>query len=186
MSGGVLRQLAARSGRRVAGTRGDRDLGHLDPELRRRAADPGQRRPEVALDVVGERLERADVEHAHRPEPAGRGSVISRSRHHRKAARVLPEPVGAWISVCRPPLMAGQPSSWARVGVANASANQVRVASLNGARGSEVGGAVTGRPVYRPRSSAGILPDPGQECRRSRGRRGTAKDPAVWPGPSPG
>ena len=39
----------------------------------------------------------------------GLGSWTSRSRHHRNAARVLPLPVGAWISVCSPRLMAAQP-----------------------------------------------------------------------------
>ena len=91
---------------------------------------------QVALDVVGERLERADVQHAQRSCAPAASSAISRSRHHRNAARVLPLPVGAWISVWRPPLIAAQPSSWAGVGSANVSANQVRVGSLNAASGS--------------------------------------------------
>ena len=45
----------------------------------------------------------------------------------RKAARVLPEPVGARISVFWPSLMASQPCSWAGVGSANAPSNQARV-----------------------------------------------------------
>ncbi len=36
----------------------------------------------------------------------------------RKAARVLPEPVGAAISVCRPSRIAGQPSRCGGVGLA--------------------------------------------------------------------
>src|SRR5918994_1932964 len=86
----------------------------------------------------------------------GRGSVCSRSRHHRNAARVLPEPVGAWMRVCLPPLIARQPSSWARVGPANASANQARVGSLKGARGSASTAVLTGYPVYRSFSVAPI------------------------------
>lgn len=46
----------------------------------------------------------------------------------RKAARVLPDPVGAWIRVCSPLVMAGQPSAWARVGAGKEASNQVRVA----------------------------------------------------------
>ena len=43
-----------------------------------------------------------------------------------KAARVLPEPVGAAISVCRPRAMAGQPLAWAGVGSSKRSRNHSR------------------------------------------------------------
>src|ERR1044072_9040204 len=43
----------------VAGTQADRDLG----------PDPAQRRPQVALDVVGERLQRRDVDDAYATSP---------------------------------------------------------------------------------------------------------------------
>src|SRR5215471_2036768 len=42
----------------------------------------------------------------------------------RKAARVLPEPVGAAISACLPAPIAGQASAWAGVGAAKDRANQ--------------------------------------------------------------
>src|SRR5919198_6082164 len=45
----------------------------------------------------------------------------------RKAASVFPEPVGAWISVCSPEAIAGQPSFCAGVGSAKAPSNQARV-----------------------------------------------------------
>lgn len=48
---------------------------------------------------------------------------------HRKAVSVLPDPVGARISVCRPAAMAGQPCSWAVVGAGNDELNQVRTGS---------------------------------------------------------
>ena len=51
---------------------------------------------------------------------------MSRSRHHRKAARVLPLPVGAQMRVCSPPAMAGQPRDWAAVGDSNDDRNQSR------------------------------------------------------------
>ena len=62
---------------------------------------PAQRRPQVALDVVGERLQRRDVDE---PDPgaelAARASSLSIPQ--RKPARVLPEPVGAQISALAP------------------------------------------------------------------------------------
>ena len=61
----VAGDLAPVLGRRVAGPAGDRDPRRL---ARRAAAAaspmPGQRRPQVALDVVGQRLERRDVQDA--------------------------------------------------------------------------------------------------------------------------
>ena len=110
----VAGDLAAILGRGVAGPAGDRDVRRLGAEPRGRERDAGQRRAEVALDVVGQRLERRDVQDADRCPglsrvATGLGSVASRSRHHRNAARVLPLPVGAWMSVCRPLAMAAQP-----------------------------------------------------------------------------
>jgi hypothetical protein len=42
----------------------------------------------------------------------------------RKAARVLPEPVGAAMRVFRPEAISRQPSAWGAVGSPNRSANQ--------------------------------------------------------------
>src|SRR5262245_48301525 len=50
---------------------------------------------------------------------------------HRKAASVLPDPVGAEISACRPDAIASQAPVCAAVGAANAEANQDRVAVEN-------------------------------------------------------
>ena len=44
----------------------------------------------------------------------------------RKAASVLPEPVGAAISTSRPALIAGQASPWAGVGAAKLWSNHAR------------------------------------------------------------
>jgi len=41
----------------------------------------------------------------------------------RKAASVLPDPVGAEISVVRPARICGQPCSWGSVGVPNLRVN---------------------------------------------------------------
>src|SRR5689334_13994870 len=68
---------------------------------------------------------------------AGRGGLVARrSRVQRNAASVLPLPVGAWISVCRPAEIAAQPSAWAGVGAAKELSNQARTAGENGASGS--------------------------------------------------
>ena len=93
--------------------------------------DAGQRGAQVALDVDGERLERADVEHpaALRAGRPGGGSVASRSSDQRNAARVLPEPVGATTRALRPALIDCQAPAWAAVGAANAAANHSRVAA---------------------------------------------------------
>src|SRR5262245_42263954 len=79
----------------------------------------------------------------------GRGSRASRSRHHRKAARVLPLPVGAWMSVCRPAAISAQPPTCAGVGASNVDSNHARTAGLNAARASD--GVDNGPPrIPRP------------------------------------
>ena len=54
----------------------------------------------------------------------------------RKAASVLPEPVGAQISALSPPEIAFQPSAWAGVGASKDASNQRLTLGLNGASGS--------------------------------------------------
>ena len=60
----VAGDLAPVLGRRVAGPAGDRDVGHGLAEALGGERDAGQRGPQVALDVVGQRLERRDVQDA--------------------------------------------------------------------------------------------------------------------------
>ncbi len=60
--------------------------------------------------------------------PCSMPSRTSASIAARNAASVLPEPVGAATSACRPALIAGHASSCAAVGAAKADANQARVA----------------------------------------------------------
>ena len=55
----------------------------------------------------------------------------SRSSAQRKAASVLPEPVGATTSACAPEEIAFQAPFWAGVGAVNAPRNQSRVGRLN-------------------------------------------------------
>ena len=72
----------------------------------------------------------------------------------RKAARVLPEPVGAQISVLAPPEIASQPPAWAGVGPSKEASNQRLTGALNGASGSDpalVFGSVVNPPILRRR-----------------------------------
>ena len=53
----------------------------------------------------------------------------------RNPASVLPEPVGAQTSVCRPATIAGQPPAWASVGPSgNRRSNHARTAGWNRSR----------------------------------------------------
>ena len=65
ISGGLFASDAALVRRRVAGPRGDGDRPHGRAEAPSREGDPGQRGPQVPLHVVGQGLERADVEDPH-------------------------------------------------------------------------------------------------------------------------
>ena len=64
----------------------------------------------------------------HRLSREGAGSNISRFRHHRNAASVLPVPVGARMSVDSPRAIAGHPSRCGLVGAGNAVENHARTA----------------------------------------------------------
>jgi hypothetical protein len=83
---------------------------------------------------------------------AGTGSASNVSIVARKAARVLPDPVGAWMRVCAPEAIAGHPRLWASVGSGNDVSNQALVAGEKRSRGSEVDTHPTvsgGSDVYR-------------------------------------
>jgi hypothetical protein len=60
--------------------------------------------------------------------------VTSRSIEARNAVSVLPDPVGAQISVCSPATMCGHPSICGGVGDGNDDANHSRTAGENAAR----------------------------------------------------
>ena len=84
------------------------------------------------------------------PRPGG-GSRTSRSMADRKAASVLPEPVGAMTSAFSPRSMAAQARSWTGVGPSGKTEpNQARVAGAkaSGSPGAAIGSAVM-RPVWR-------------------------------------
>ena len=77
-------------------------------------------------------------------------ATSSRSSAQRKAASVLPEPVGATTSACAPEEIAFQAPFWAGVGAANAPRNQSRVGRLNRSMASAA--------VCRPASSCPFIP----------------------------
>ena len=79
---GVAGDLAAVLGRGVAGAAGDGDAWCRVAEPLRREADSGQRGAQVAFDVVGQRLERGDVED---PDVTGLAALRRRARIPREA-----------------------------------------------------------------------------------------------------
>src|SRR5215471_8069549 len=97
------------------------------------------------------------------PVPPGRGWDTSRSMPHRKAASVLPEPVGARMSVWSPAAIAGHPSDWAAVGAGKLVENQAWTAGENGAISTVTTyrRGVTMKPGDRPPGA----PGPGREER---------------------
>ena len=115
-------------------------------------ADAAQGRAEVALDVVGERLQRADVDDARDASrrafqlPPRRRVSASRhaaGRHRRSAGRAprgtprasCPSPVGADSSTCSPRAIAGHACAWAGVGAAKAASNHSRTRGAKLERG---------------------------------------------------
>ena len=114
--------------RRVAGAQADRD----------RRADARERRAQVALDVVGERLQRRDVDDA--------DAIAKPLRLHARAGR---SPRGTRRASCQSPSgrrsgrscrtrSAASPVAWAGVGSSNESSNQARTGSENGSRGESL------------------------------------------------
>lgn len=99
---------------------------------------------------------------------AGGGSAARRSSEARKAASVLPEPVGATTKTSLPSPMARQAPSCAAVGALKAPANQLRVAGENASSADPVmlpivhpgtdNGPVT--PPAVARSAGGARPGP--------------------------
>uniref|UniRef100_A0A6J7NA15 Unannotated protein n=1 Tax=freshwater metagenome TaxID=449393 RepID=A0A6J7NA15_9ZZZZ len=78
---------------------------------------------------------------------SGAGVVTSRSIAPRNAVSVLPEPVGAQMSVCSPAMIRGQPCTWAAVGSGNDVANQVPTAGENAPSTGCPGGVGSGRSM---------------------------------------
>ena len=103
-----LRHGRALRGRRVAGAHQHAHFGQGRVER----ADLGQRPLQVLLHVVGERPQRRDVEDARL---VGQRAPLrsSESMADRKAASVLPDPVGAAMRMLRPARISGQPSAGA-------------------------------------------------------------------------
>src|SRR5579859_912952 len=73
------------------------------------------------------------------PAVCGGAWSMRRSRHQRKAVRVLPVPVGARIRVLSPLAMTGQPWRCGAVGASKTSRNQRAVTGWKLAKGSAGG-----------------------------------------------
>ena len=95
--------------------------------------DLGQGILEVALDVVGQRLQRGDVDDlglvAQRAGDGLAGPGVS--RQYRKAARVLPDPVGAVSRTSPPRAISGQARAWTGVGRPKRRSNQAATTGWN-------------------------------------------------------
>ena len=102
MCGGRLRTAARSALRRVAGAHGGADFDVGQAQRGELGADACERRLEVEADVVGQRLQRRDVDDHRLVGQAARRRPrrTSSSSAARKAVSVLPEPVGAATSVC--------------------------------------------------------------------------------------
>src|SRR5277367_6185233 len=97
----------------------------------------------------------------------------------RKAASVLPDPVGAAISVWRPALMAGQASAWAGVGAAKLSANHPATAGWN--RVGAVAGDDGAESASAPVRAAKV--DPDSEWRSTRFASSMTRPDKTWEWP---
>ena len=110
---------------RVAGAHGGADGRHRQASRSRQRGDFTERHFQILANVVAQCLERRNIKRL----PCGprarrsRALRIRRSMQARNAASVLPEPVGAQISVDLPARMDGQPCSCGSVGEPNLPAN---------------------------------------------------------------
>ncbi len=120
-----LQHRAPLRGQGIAGAHRGADRRAQIAPLQRQLLNLAQRLLQILLHIVAERLQRRDVDHLGR-RPASEPSIalrISLSMQIKNAASVLPEPVGAEISVGLPARMGGQPCSCGSVGVPNLPTN---------------------------------------------------------------
>src|SRR5262245_29725433 len=84
------------------------------------------------------------------PVPPARPWDTRRSMPHRKAASVMPDPVGARMRVWSPPAMAGHPWAWAGVGAGKLVSNHAWTA------GEKRGASTTGTLLRGYDREAGV------------------------------
>ena len=151
------RDLAPILGRRVAGPARDADPRDRLAEPLGRHGDAGQRRPQVPLDVVGQGLQRRDVQDAN----AARGLAGRRRAWVRRQPVEAPQEGGQSLAAPRRRMdervaafaMADQPWACASVGAAKLDRNQSWTAGENAASASREGagdGAREVRATERP------------------------------------
>src|SRR5204862_4612800 len=108
----------------------------------------------------------------------------------RNAASVLPDPVGAVMSVCSPVAIAGHACAWTSVGPSKADANQSRTAGVNcdngtGAQASrDCGQGATAIDGERPASARGNrrgVQQPQRVVADEGGAEGLARDQQARP-----
>src|SRR5262249_50450062 len=105
-------------------------------------------------------------------------SLASRSRAQRKAASVLPEPVGAETSTCCPEAMASHAPVWAAVGAAKAEPNHAATAGEKRASaGWTSDGTRTEEHAVHPHASR-VPGSIGRSCRSP----ATGGGEGPWPG----
>ena len=146
--GRALGEGAALVGRRVAGPRGDGDRPHRRPEAPPGQGDARQRRAQVALHVVRERLQRADVQDPDRPT---RGDRARRGRRADQAVQA-PQERGEGLAAPRGGVQQDVAAArdrrpavdLGRVGAANASRNQAATGGAKRASGSCAGTVAAG------------------------------------------
>ena len=157
-----------------------------------RQPDPGERRPQVALDVVGQGLERRDVED---PDVAGLGRASARGWDRGRAGRGTTgtrpgscrSPSGRGSACAAPRAMAAQPSAWAWVGASKLASNQARTAGENGRERIGVDDAWPRDAEYRragaiwTRCSISRLDSPSTEARDGPSKTGRSARPRLRP-----
>ena len=112
----------------------------------------------------------------HRSRGGGTGLNIRRFRHDRNAASVLPDPVGARMSVDSPRTIAGHPARCASVAPAKTDWNHRRTGGSNRFSGSRDGG--TSR-YYSPPLCRGTIEREEVAIRSQRGRRCFSKNDQI-------
>jgi hypothetical protein len=134
--------------RRVAAAHQRADV-HVGQALRRElGADAGERRVEVALNVVRQRLQRRDIDDVRLVRQfAGDPDADQRIDRRKERGERLAGAVGAAISTWRPAWIAGQARDCGSVGAVKLRANQAETAEWKGVRAA-IGATENGRPPF--------------------------------------
>ena len=182
-------------GRGVAGADADRDVGLGQAEPGGRVPDAGQRCPQVALDVDGERLQRGDVEHPAATLRLGRrrlrGQPVERPEERGEGLAGAGRGDDQGVASGRD----GRPRrpAWAAVGAAKDASNHARVAvenrvsrpacpsSLTGSSSPTAPTSAAPTVEWRVLAAVGPLEQPLPATRRPGGGQIGRRLSEVWP-----